>query len=37
MPPAATKSENAIFSIKVTVKITRSMTLLPFERALLVE
>ena len=37
MPPAATKSEKAIFNFKVKVKITRSLTLVSFERASLVE
>ena len=37
MPPAATKSEKAIFSTKVKVKVTRSLTLVSFERASLVE
>ena len=37
MPPAATKSKLAIFSIKVTVKVTRSLTLVSFERVSLVE
>ena len=33
VPPVAIKSEIAIFSTKVKVKITRSLTLVPFERA----
>ena len=33
MPPAATKFEKAIFSYKVKVKVTRSLTLVSFERA----
>ena len=38
MPPAASaKTEKAIFSMKVKVKVTRSLTLLSFERASLVE
>ena len=37
MPPAATKSKKAIFSAKVKVKVTRSLTLVSFERASLVE
>ena len=37
MPPAATKSKKAIFSTKVKVKVTRSLTLVSFERASLVE
>ena len=37
MPPAVTKSKKAIFSAKVKVKVTRSMTLVSFERASLVE
>ena len=36
-PPAATKSELAIFSIKVTDKITRPLTLVSFERVSLIE
>ena len=37
MPPAATKLKKAKFSFKVKVKITRSLTLVSFERASLVE
>ena len=37
MPPAATKSEKAIFRAKVKVKVTTSLTLVSFERASLVE
>ena len=37
MPPAATKYEKGIFSAKVTVKVTRSLALVLFERASLVE
>ena len=37
MPPAATKSKKAIFSFEVKVKVTRSLTLVSFERASLVE
>ena len=37
MPPAATKSKEAIFRAKVKVKVTRSLTLVSFERASLVE
>ena len=37
MPPAATKSKKAIFSFKVEVKVTRSLTLVSFKRASLVE
>ena len=37
MPPAATKLKKAIFSFKVKVKVTRSLTLVSFERASLVE
>ena len=37
MPPAATESEKAIFRTKVKVKVTRSLTLVSFERASLVE
>ena len=37
IPPAATKSKKAIFSFKVKVKVTRTLTLLSFERASLVE
>ena len=37
MPPAATKSKKAIFSAKVKVKVTKSLTLISFERASLVE
>ena len=37
MPPAATKSKKAIFSFKVKVKVTKSLTLVSFERASLVE
>ena len=37
MPPAATKSENAIFSITVMVKVTRSLNLVSIVRALSVE
>ena len=37
MPPAATKSKKAIFSFKVKVKVTRSLTLVSFERASLVK
>ena len=37
MPPAATKSKKAIFSFKVKVKVTRSLILMSFERASLVE
>ena len=37
MPPVATKSKKAIFSFKVKVKVTRSLTLVSFERASLVE
>ena len=37
MPPAATKSKKAIFRAKVKVKVTRSLTLVSFERASLVE
>ena len=37
MPPAATKSKKAIFSFKVKVKVKRSLTLVSFERASLVE
>ena len=33
MPPAATKSQKSIFSVKVKVKVTRSLTLMSFERA----
>ena len=35
--PAATESKQAIFSTQVKVKVTRSSTLVSFERALLVE
>ena len=37
MPPAATKSKKLFFSLKVKVKVTRSLTLVLFERASLVE
>ena len=37
MPPVATKSKKAIFSAKVKVKVTSSLTLVSFERASLVE
>ena len=37
IPPAATKSEKAIFRAKVKVKVTTSLTLVSFERASLVE
>ena len=37
MPPVATKSRKAIFSTKVKVRVTRSLTSMSFERALLVE
>ena len=37
MPPAATKSKKAIFSFKVKLKVTRSLTLVSIERASLVE
>ena len=37
MPPKATKSKKAIFRAKVKVKVTRSLTLVSFERASLVE
>ena len=37
MPQAATKSNMAIFSIKVMVNVTRPMTLMSIERVLLVE
>ena len=37
MLPQATKSNKAIFSVKVTVKVTRSLTLVSFEKASLVE
>ena len=33
MPPMATKSEKAIFSTKVEVKVTRALTLVIFEKA----
>ena len=36
MPPAATKENKAIFKAKVKVKVTRSLTLVSFERASLV-
>ena len=35
--PVATKSELAIFSTKVKVKVTRSLTLVSFQRATLAE
>ena len=37
MPPVATKSKKSIFSAKVKVKVTRSLILVSFERASLVE
>ena len=37
MPPAATQSKKAISSFKVIVKVTRSFTLVSFERVSLVE
>ena len=37
MPPAAIKSKLAIFSMQVSVKVTRSLTLVPFERVSLSE
>ena len=37
MPPAATKSKKAIFRAKVKVKVTRSLTLVSFERVSLVK
>ena len=37
MPPGGNKVEKAIFSFKVKVKVTRSLTLVSFERASLVE
>ena len=39
MPPVAIKSKLAtsIFGMKVSVKVTRSLTLVPFERVSLVE
>ena len=37
MPPATTKSKKAIFRATVKVKVTRSLTLVPSERASLVE
>ena len=37
IPLAATKSKLAIFSIKVTVKVTRLLTLVSFGRVSLVE
>ena len=37
MSPAATKSNLAIFSIKVTVKVTRPLNLGSFEKVSLVE
>ena len=37
MPLAATKSNLAILSIKVRVKVTKSLTLVSFERVSLVE
>ena len=37
MPPAATKSKKLFFSFKVKVKVTRSLTLVSFERASLLE
>ena len=37
MPPAATESEKAIFSMKVKVNVTRSLTMGSFERASLFE
>ena len=37
MLPVATKSKLAIFSKKVLVKVTRSMTSVSYERVLLVE
>ena len=37
IPQAATKPGEFIFSLKVKVKVTRSLTLVSFERALLVE
>ena len=36
-PPAATKSKKAIFSTVGKVKVTRSLTLMSFEKAPLVE
>ena len=35
--PGGNKVEKAIFSFKVKVKVTRSLTLMSFERASLVE
>ena len=37
MPPVATKSIKAINSVKIKVKVTRSLTLVSFEGASLVE
>ena len=37
MPPAATKTKLAFFSIKVTVKVTSSLTLVSFESVSLIE
>ena len=37
MPSTATKSKKAIISFKVKVKVTRSLTLVSFERVSLVE
>ena len=37
MPLSATESEKAIFSTKVKVKVMRSLPLVSFERASLVE
>ena len=37
MPPAAAKSKIGYFSIKATMKVTRSLSLVSFERVSLVE
>ena len=37
MPPAATKSKKLFLASKVKVKVTRSLTLVSFERVSLVE
>ena len=37
MPPAATKVQKGIFGFKVKVKVTKSLSLVSFERASLVE
>ena len=37
MPPAATESKLAIFSVKVMVKVTRILNLVSFERVWFVE